>query len=178
MKFYNLSEANQSPSVSNSQRGWSCEQIFDSSTTFLNPLVGTNSLYGKRTAVFFYPASHALRACETRALRSRKTLTQRFTYFFTHFEKKKQQQQQQKKRLFCSLPLHGMEKFSFLGLPTLITRCHFVNLTSFKIVSSLFSSSMSKRASKILSLNASQYTEFSGKTELKLRLPSYSNAKS
>ena len=36
-------------SVSNSQRGWSCKQIFDSSTTFLNPLVGTNSLYGKRT---------------------------------------------------------------------------------------------------------------------------------
>ena len=34
---------NQSASVSNSQRGWSCEQIFDSSTTFLNPLVRTNS---------------------------------------------------------------------------------------------------------------------------------------
>ena len=34
---------NQSPSVSNSQRGRICEQIFDSSTTFLNPLVGTNS---------------------------------------------------------------------------------------------------------------------------------------
>ena len=121
---------------------------------------------------FFSPASHARRACEARALRSRKTITPRFTYFFTHFERKK------RKRLFCSLPLHGREKFSFLGLPTLITRCHFVNLTSFKIVSSLFSSSMSKRASKILSLNASQYTEFSGKTELKLRLPSYSNAKS
>ena len=121
---------------------------------------------------FFSPASHARRACEARALRSRKTITPRFTYFFTHFERKK------RKRLFCSLPLHGREKFSFLGLPTLITRCHFVNLTSFKIVSSLFSSSMSKRASKILSLNASQYTEFSGKTELKLRLPSYSIAKS
>ena len=34
-------------------KGWSCEQIFDSSTTFLNPLVGTNSLYGKRTVGFF-----------------------------------------------------------------------------------------------------------------------------
>ena len=34
---------NQSASVLNSQRGWSCEQIFDSSTTFLNPLVRTNS---------------------------------------------------------------------------------------------------------------------------------------
>ena len=44
---------NQSPDVSNSQRGQSCEQIFDSSTTFLNPLVRTNSLYGKRTVVFF-----------------------------------------------------------------------------------------------------------------------------
>ena len=84
---------------------------------------------------FFSPASHARRACEARALRSRKTITPRFTYFFTHFERKK------RKRLFCSLPLHGREKFSFLGLPTLITRCHFVNLTSFKIVSSLFSSS-------------------------------------
>ena len=55
---------------------WSCEQIFDSSTTFLNPLVGTNSLYGKRTA------------CEARALRALKTLTSRFTDFFTDFEKK------------------------------------------------------------------------------------------
>ena len=54
LKFYNLSEANQSPSVSNSQRGWSCEQFFDSLTTFLNPLVGTNSLYGKRTVAFFF----------------------------------------------------------------------------------------------------------------------------
>ena len=44
---------NQSPSVSNSQRGQSCKEIFDSSTTFLNPLVGTNSLYGKRTVGFF-----------------------------------------------------------------------------------------------------------------------------
>ena len=50
---------NQSPSVSNSQRGWSCEQIFDSSTTFLNPLVGTNSIYGKRTVGFFSLVWHA-----------------------------------------------------------------------------------------------------------------------
>ena len=74
---------NQSPSVSNSQRGWSYKQIFDSSTTFLNPLVGTNSLYGKRTA------------CEARALRALKTLTSRFTDFFTDFERKN--------RLFCCL---------------------------------------------------------------------------
>ena len=67
---------NQSPSVSNSKRGWSYKQIFDSSTTFLNPLVGTNSLYGKRTA------------CKARALRALKTLTSRFTDFFTDFEKK------------------------------------------------------------------------------------------
>ena len=86
---------NQLPSVSNSQRGWSCKQIFDGSTTFLNPLVGTNSLYGKRTVGFFSLASHALRACEARALHARKTLTARFTDFFTDFEKKN--------RLFCSL---------------------------------------------------------------------------
>ena len=108
---------NQLMSVSNSQRGRICEQIFDSSTTFLNPLVGTNSLCGKlasnagvfrgarisreeiraplktpawevngkRTVGFFSLASHALRACEARA---RKTLTPRFTDFFTDFEKK------------------------------------------------------------------------------------------
>ena len=45
---------NQLLSVSNSQRGWSCKQIFDSSTTFLNPQVGTNSLYEKRTVGFFH----------------------------------------------------------------------------------------------------------------------------
>ena len=61
--------------------------------------------------------------------------------FLYSFWEKKNNNNNNKKRLFCSLPLHGMEKFSFLGLPTLITRCHFVNLTSFKIVSSLFSSS-------------------------------------
>ena len=33
-------------------------------------------------------ASHARRACEARALRARKTLTPRFTDFFTDFEKK------------------------------------------------------------------------------------------
>ena len=62
---------NQSPSVSNSQRGWSCEQIFDSSTTFLNPLVGTNSLYEKRTVGFFPLPSHALRASLARLARVR-----------------------------------------------------------------------------------------------------------
>ena len=66
---------NQLPSVPNLQRGWSCKQIFDSSTTFLNPLVGTNSLCGKRTVGFFPLASHARRY--------------RFTDFFTDFEKKR-----------------------------------------------------------------------------------------
>ena len=81
---------NQSPSVSNSQRGRrSCEQIFDSSTTFLNPLVGANSLYGKRTVGFFSLTKRALRACKARALRASKTLTPRFTNFFTDFDKKK-----------------------------------------------------------------------------------------
>ena len=32
--------------------------------------------------------SHALRACEARAVRARKTLTARFTDFFTDFEEK------------------------------------------------------------------------------------------
>ena len=61
---------NQSPSVSNSQRGRSCEQIFDSSTTFLNPLVGANSLHGKRTVGFFSLPKRTLRACKARALRA------------------------------------------------------------------------------------------------------------
>ena len=79
---------NHSPGVSNSQRGRSCEQIFDSSTTFLNPLVGANSLYGKRTVGFFSLAKRALWACKARTLRAGKTLTPRFTNFFTDFEKK------------------------------------------------------------------------------------------
>ena len=44
--------------------------------------------HGKRTVAFFSLASHALRACEARALGARKTLTPRFTDFFTDFEKK------------------------------------------------------------------------------------------
>ena len=60
----------------------------NSPTTFLNPLVGTNSLYGKRTVGFFSLASHALRACEARAVRAHKTLTPRVTDFFTDFEEK------------------------------------------------------------------------------------------
>ena len=45
-------------------------------------------MYGKRTVGFFSLASQALRACEARALRARKTLTPRFTDFFTDFEEK------------------------------------------------------------------------------------------
>ena len=69
---------NQSPSVSNSQRGQSCEQILDGSTTFLNPLVITNSLYGKLTVIFFSPASHAPWGCEAPTLHSHKTLMPHF----------------------------------------------------------------------------------------------------
>ena len=54
----------------------------------LNPLVGTNSLYGKRTVGFFSLASHALRACEARAVRAHKTLTPRVTDFFTDLKEK------------------------------------------------------------------------------------------
>ena len=45
---------NQSPDVSNLQRGRSCEWIFDSSPTFFNPLVRKKSLYGKKTVRFFF----------------------------------------------------------------------------------------------------------------------------
>ena len=45
----------------------------------------TESETGERR---FSLASNALRACEARALRARKTLTPRFTDFFTDFEKK------------------------------------------------------------------------------------------
>ena len=40
------------------------------------------------TLKIFSLASHALRACEARAPRARKTLTVRFTDFFADFEKK------------------------------------------------------------------------------------------
>ena len=50
-----------------------------------------------RQSVFYLSASHALPACEPRALRARKTLTPRFTDFFTDFEKKTD--------CFCSLCL-------------------------------------------------------------------------
>ena len=46
----------------------------------------TESETGERS--FFSVASHALRACEARAPRARKTLTPRFNDFFTDFEKK------------------------------------------------------------------------------------------
>ena len=40
------------------------------------------------TLKFFSLASHALRACEARAVRAHKTLTPRVTDFFTDFEEK------------------------------------------------------------------------------------------
>ena len=55
----------------------------------------------KTVRIFAYSSTReqsnkrSLRACEARALRARKTLTPRFTDFFTDFEKKT--------RLFCSL---------------------------------------------------------------------------
>ena len=50
---------NQSPGVSNLQRGQSCEEIFDTLTMFLNPLVRMNLLYGNWTVGFFSLASQA-----------------------------------------------------------------------------------------------------------------------
>lgn len=60
---------NQSPSVSNSPRGWSGEQIFDCSTTFLNPLGGGQNvpvlIVWKTDSQFFLSPHHmALHACE------------------------------------------------------------------------------------------------------------------
>ena len=49
---------NQLPSVSNSQRGWSCNQIFDSSTTFLNPWSERTHCMENGQSVFFF--RHAL----------------------------------------------------------------------------------------------------------------------
>ena len=59
---------NQSPGVSNFQRGQSCEEIFDTSRTFLNPLVRMNLLYGKWTVGFFSLASQAGALCPHEAL--------------------------------------------------------------------------------------------------------------
>ena len=80
---------NQSPSESNSQRGWSCEQIFDSSTTFLNPLVGTNSIYGKRTVGFFFSRLTRPYGCVRLACFARlRLLRLSLPFFFTDFENK------------------------------------------------------------------------------------------
>ena len=85
---------NQLPSVSNSQRRQSCEKIFDSSTTFLNPLVGTKTHCMENGQSVFFLSPHTP---SSYALRTRKTLTPPFTDFLTDFEKN---------RLFCSLGNH------------------------------------------------------------------------
>ena len=66
---------NQSPSVSSLQRGWSCEQIFDSSTTFMNPLVKMYSLYGRRIVSFFLSPHMTLRAFEACTFRHVRVLS-------------------------------------------------------------------------------------------------------
>ena len=53
-----------------------------------NKRSGTRLKTKSETGEFFSLASHALQACEARALRARKTFTPRFTDFFTDFEKK------------------------------------------------------------------------------------------
>ena len=65
---------------------------------------------GRDAKSFFSLASHALRACEARALRAPKTLTRSFTVFFTDFEKKK--------RLFCSLSLERNAGKDYLNMFT------------------------------------------------------------
>ena len=79
---------NQSSGVSNLQRGQSCEEIFDTLTTFLNPLVRMNLLYGKWTVGFFSLASKA------GALRPHEALMLLLLYSKPIVRKK---------RLFCSL---------------------------------------------------------------------------
>ena len=53
-----------------------------------NKRSGTRLKTKSETGEFFSLASHALQACEARALRARKTFTPLFTDFFTDFEKK------------------------------------------------------------------------------------------
>ena len=78
---------NQSPSVSNSQRGRSCEQIFDSSTTFFNPWSERTHCMENEQSVFFL-SPHTPYGRVRLAWDAFKILTPRFTDFFTDFEKK------------------------------------------------------------------------------------------
>ena len=68
-----------------------CQGLFPPHPFFKGKALGTRLRDLGRDAL----PSHALQACEARALRVRKTLTARFTDFFTDFEKKT--------RVFCSL---------------------------------------------------------------------------
>ena len=60
---------------------WQLDDIFE-------PPGRNELIVWKTDSRFFSLASHARWACEARALRTRKTLTPRFTDFFTDFEKK------------------------------------------------------------------------------------------
>ena len=88
---------NQSSGVSNLQRGQSCGEIFDTLTTFLNPLVRMN-LYGKWTVGFFSLASQA------GALRPHEALMLLLLYSKPILRKN---------RLFCSLLLPVYMLFLF-----------------------------------------------------------------
>ena len=89
---------NQSLGVSNLQRGQSCGEIFDTLTTFLNPLVRMNLLYGKWTVGFFSLASQAC------ALRPHEALMLLLLYSKPILRKN---------RLFCSLLLPVYMHFPF-----------------------------------------------------------------
>ena len=89
---------NQSLGVSNLQRGQSCGEIFDTLTTFLNPLVRMNLLYGKWTVGFFSLASQA------GALRPHEALMLLLLYSKPILRKN---------RLFCSLLLPVYMNFPF-----------------------------------------------------------------
>ena len=77
--------------------------VVNSSTPFLNPLVRTNSLYGKRKVGFFSLASRALLV---------RLLRHALPIFFTDFEKN---------RLFCSLISPGLV-FNQVGISTISKR--------------------------------------------------------
>ena len=58
LKFYNLSEANQSPSVSNSQRGWNGEHFFGQLDDIFEPPGRNELIVWKTDSRFFFLPPH------------------------------------------------------------------------------------------------------------------------
>ena len=68
-------------------RIFACSSTLELSNKGSGTRLKTESETGERR-FFFSRLTHPARACEARELRARKTLTPRFTDFFTDFEKK------------------------------------------------------------------------------------------